>query len=604
MNIISDYLKLNITKISCVLTRNFLARIVVIIIFNIGIAGNSYGQTLQFRHYSTDEGFTGAAFKKIVQDSLGFLWIASGSGLYKFDGYTFTNYRALPNDSLSLPQEIVLRMWVDPIGRVWTGFPDRISFYDRDLDGFRSFRVPLGGANPESIFFENDKVVWLGTAGDGLVRFDMSTGSIKLFVNKSGVTSSAFANRNTILEIKENGESFLLGTAQGLWVMDKNTREFSRPPCSVTDSTMLYNDRIKKVFSGGNYIWLWTDKRLVQVTNTFSLIHSLDFNIIKQKFDKAGTFGGEEIKSITRDNNGLFWIATQGLGLVRYNSKLNELATFRNDRNDANSLPSDVLEDVMIDRNKNIWIATLPKGIAQIRNRGLEFINYLPGIPTTRLAIIPTKKGDQLVVLSNGDGIFTCAMDSMNVKSLSFKPFEPASDVKGFKSIATAHQSERHLWIGSIASGVMGLPISNESGIERGPVKLIQHDTHNVYSIPSNNLISPAGEDAEGNFFLGSRNDGLIKLVSFIEYGKEGSVIQYRHNDNDSTSLSNNFINGAFFDTDNSLLVPTQSGLDLFRDGKFEHILKDIPCTRILRHSDGTLLIGTKSGIYEGTKKG
>jgi ligand-binding sensor domain-containing protein len=72
------------------------------IICDVGIAGNCYAQTLQFRHYSTDEGFTGAAFKKLAQDSLGFLWIASASGLYKFDGYDFTSYRATQDDSLSL----------------------------------------------------------------------------------------------------------------------------------------------------------------------------------------------------------------------------------------------------------------------------------------------------------------------------------------------------------------------------------------------------------------------------------------------------------------------------------------------------------------------
>src|SRR5260221_1150084 len=204
----------------------FLSYLAFILILASRITGLS--QHVQFRHYSSDEGFTGASFKTIVQDSLGFLWVASASGLYKFDGYHFIAYRAKTKDSLSIPQEIVNHIWVDPFGRLWAGFPDALSLYDRDLDGFRTYRLSLSGREPETMWFENEKVVWLGAPGKGLVRFDIPRRKTTVFPNQHNV-SSMQAARNTIREIKDDGESLLLGTAKGLWRYNKEKKSYARP---------------------------------------------------------------------------------------------------------------------------------------------------------------------------------------------------------------------------------------------------------------------------------------------------------------------------------------------------------------------------------------
>ena len=118
-------------------------------------------QTPRFKHYTSDEGFTGASFKTVAQDSMGFLWIATASGLYNFDGYRFTVYKANRNDSLSIPRENVTKMWIDHLGRIWLGFNDCILFYDRNIDGFIKHKPALLKEIPRAACFEGEQKVWL-----------------------------------------------------------------------------------------------------------------------------------------------------------------------------------------------------------------------------------------------------------------------------------------------------------------------------------------------------------------------------------------------------------------------------------------------------------
>ena len=65
----------SMASIICRILRTFIITLSILS----GTRANS--QEVVFRHYSSDQGFTGAAFKAMAQDSLGFLWITSGTGL-------------------------------------------------------------------------------------------------------------------------------------------------------------------------------------------------------------------------------------------------------------------------------------------------------------------------------------------------------------------------------------------------------------------------------------------------------------------------------------------------------------------------------------------
>ena len=190
---------------------------------------------------------------------------------------------------------------------------------------------------------------------------------------------------NTVLNIADHGNSLFLGTKNGLWIFNKENYVFSRPRCPNDECNAVLSGQIKKIFLHSNHIWLWKDNELMKVNAEYNVIQRLEFNKIQQQFDFEKRFVDARIMGIAEDHAGNFWMASQGLGLTYFDPQTNLLKNYRNDKKDVNSLPSDVLDDVMIDRDHNVWATTVNKGIAQLKKQSLVFYNYLDGMSSQAL---------------------------------------------------------------------------------------------------------------------------------------------------------------------------------------------------------------------------
>ena len=69
----------------------------------------------------------------VLQDSQGFLWLATGYGVQKYNGYTFTFYAPDPSDPAS--QE-AFGLYEDKNKNLWIQMETGISRYRRESDEF------------------------------------------------------------------------------------------------------------------------------------------------------------------------------------------------------------------------------------------------------------------------------------------------------------------------------------------------------------------------------------------------------------------------------------------------------------------------------------
>jgi ligand-binding sensor domain-containing protein len=53
-------------------------------------------ERLPLKYYTVADGLPSNIINRIFRDSRGFLWFCTNEGLSRFDGYTFTNFGALP----------------------------------------------------------------------------------------------------------------------------------------------------------------------------------------------------------------------------------------------------------------------------------------------------------------------------------------------------------------------------------------------------------------------------------------------------------------------------------------------------------------------------
>ena len=77
--------------------------------------------TDHFQHISDTNGKTLMNVHSILQDEHGFFWLGSSEGLVRYDGYTFKDYKKIPDDPNSLSHNEINVIYMDKAGVLWIG---------------------------------------------------------------------------------------------------------------------------------------------------------------------------------------------------------------------------------------------------------------------------------------------------------------------------------------------------------------------------------------------------------------------------------------------------------------------------------------------------
>ncbi len=93
----------------------------LVVIFVCVLTGLIYSQTINstFERITIKDGLSNSIVSSIIQDKKGFMWFATHNGLNKYDGFTFKVYRHIANDSTSLSQNEIRKLYEDNEGNIW-----------------------------------------------------------------------------------------------------------------------------------------------------------------------------------------------------------------------------------------------------------------------------------------------------------------------------------------------------------------------------------------------------------------------------------------------------------------------------------------------------
>ena len=103
--------------------------------------------TLRFEHLSVDDGLAQESVLSIVQDPDGFMWFGTQSGLSRYDGYRFTNFRNVVGDPKTLANNWVRVLYADRKGRLWIGTDGGLDRYEPQTGTFTGWQGQLVGVN-------------------------------------------------------------------------------------------------------------------------------------------------------------------------------------------------------------------------------------------------------------------------------------------------------------------------------------------------------------------------------------------------------------------------------------------------------------------------
>jgi signal transduction histidine kinase/ligand-binding sensor domain-containing protein/CheY-like chemotaxis protein len=130
--------------------------------------------TPQFRRFGTAEGLPDPTIGALLQDREGYLWVATGSTLARYDGVEFKTWPQRTGDIYAAPSDRVRALPVDAQGRLWGGGDDGLVRYDAARDGFVHWhhddKVPdsLADDQIEALAQDRDGTLWIGLSDAGL----------------------------------------------------------------------------------------------------------------------------------------------------------------------------------------------------------------------------------------------------------------------------------------------------------------------------------------------------------------------------------------------------------------------------------------------------
>lgn len=587
--------------------------------------------TFKLDHLTLSDGLPHSSVSSILQDSNGFMWIGTQSGLSRYDGYNFTTYLNNPFDSNSLPHNLVQTMFLDDDDVLWLGTYNGLSKMDINSDTFLNFTNKSGNDKSLSdevvVAIERDKMgrLWIGTL-DGLNLMDEESGTFKRFFHDPYDPDSL--PNNTVRSILKDAKGNLwIGTYGGLCRWDYEKEIFITYTCSedeISNEINKFKDSLKKqsVFDERSDEEIQKKLGLELDLNSIPSNYVMDIKQSPESDDIIiiGTWEGEsspggvaefntvketivryslpdmKVYTLLTDDQKRLWVGTWGGGLSILSLIDDGLSHF--DQGDLSELSNNVVYSLFQDISGVVWIGTNGGGISKYidwKNQYQFLVNDSSdpnSLPLGKIVAALEDSHSRLWFAVQGSGLSLYDRESNTFKNFSHDEKKETSISNSIVN-AIYEDSSHNLWIGT--NNGLNRFIDEESGFER-------FNTGKQGETVPKNLIYAIMEDNEGNLWLGSYTRG----ISVID-GKTGELKYYRNDKNDPFSLSDNLIRGFFEDSSGNIWISTNKGLNLYlpESDSFRHYVHDInninsissdDVRTVFEDSEGHLWISTSGG--------
>jgi ligand-binding sensor domain-containing protein/serine phosphatase RsbU (regulator of sigma subunit) len=544
----------------------------------LAVSINTYSQDYNFRNFNSEDGLPQSYVYSIIQDVHGYLWVGTGNGLSRYNGFIFETFPT----SDSLANSFISCSISDGEG-LWFGHSNGgLSYFDGKK--YKVVNIHPANQSPVTHFAKSpDGRIWLSTYSDGLIKLSSDTGALKhyLFKEQTIISSFEFISDNELLigtntglilsRLTESGEieivrqiseipgskitciqkvqpkfQFYIATENdGIFeIRNENNlfkvlNIFADPDSDFTGIQCLYKD------SQSN-LWLGTfGKGIIKLT------YSTSGNLKKiYYFNKTNGFPADDVKTIYEDNEGNIWSGNFGKGLTLITPKTFSVNTF------DNPLYGNNIFSIYMNRQYR-WIGT-ENGLVKMDSSTGKIIKFYgkgSGLPKDTITAIYSTDGKELWIGTGRNGVFR--MDVWNERILKY-PIE-----KGVleNSVTFITGTGEQVWIGTkkglwkINSGTNGKNwySINRGGLPHNYINCLYVDKtgrvwvttpgstlayiqdEKVFKIPLNSVtgnltLGPIIEDSDSRIWTGSNGNGvfMIQSDSIINLtAKEGLLSNY-----------------------------------------------------------------------------
>ena len=415
-----------------------LVKAIIILLFIVrGLITPGYGQNNDyiFRNINTSAGLASNNVFYIIQDSKGFIWVATSNGLQKYDGNSFISYHHDPYDSQSISSDNTTFLLKDRENDIWistsfTGFNNFNPSTEKD-SRISDFNGPAvrDPDNSTSACLDTVGNVWLISL-NSLAEYDMQLHKLFSFDyllprdKNMGMTK-------TILCDPKTSNIWMNSIGLGICLFDpvhhilynrKHNPENLPVFNLVDDPYTLYLD-------GKNNLWInsYSGKLFRYTLNTHQ-VKEYFFNDIS---DESGKRKSIHIESMLEDKNGTIWMGARKNGLLAYSSQTDSFKIIPRNLHVSGGLNYDeFIYCLYEDREGNIWIGTdmgiyiFNPAFQQFHSHSLANTAEETMNTTPVLNFMQTGTGD-IWTATYGEGIQVFNEHLQYKRSFLYKPSDP-----------------------------------------------------------------------------------------------------------------------------------------------------------------------------------
>jgi len=485
----------------------------------------------------------------LIQDSKGYLWIGTGNGLSRYDGFTFKTYTT----SDSLADNFITCSFKNE-GDLWFGHMNgKITHYNGKI-----FKPVITGEMNSSITdIEKSPagVIWAGTNSNGLIKLQPKPGDGQKNISTDHIPVSNF---QFLTE-----DELLIGSVNGLDYCHLNTSgkiENIRHLSEIPDSKI--QDIIKS--NNGSVFYIATENegifQLSRAGNKFIL----------SKLDIESNITG--VQRILEDSKSNLWVSTFGNGLIKLENVGQSHFRVATSFNKSTGSSTDDVKFAYEDREGNIWSGNYGSGLTQITRKA--FASYTFDKSRYGNDIYSICFLNNYRWLGTDKGLLKLKQSTGEI----LKFYTSGSGLPKDKITAIASSGTNELWIGTEGNGVFRMRVDQEKII---PVSIAKGTLENSVT-----TIAATSEQV----WIGTR-----KGVCNIKTGS-GAMRWYTM---DNGELPHNYVNHLLLDSKSRLWISTLSNILVYLQNGM--LSKDFIASEKGISALGPMIIENDSTIWVGS---
>ena len=386
--------------------------------------------------YGNESNLTRDEIHSLTLDYQGVLWVGAQKGLYRFDAST---ERLVPFiDTLNNIDELL----VDKHGQLWflsTAMVCRYNFKKKELTRFPPDRY----FEATSLCQTPDGRIWISTRNGYLMLFDDTEQQFRAYDLFSHSPRPASRWIEKVIP-GEKGILYIGTSGQGLKQFDLSTYDYKDLLTYNADKTTIY---VRDILQTSTHeCWIATESGIF-ILNT----ETGKFTNLRKKYLDPYSLSDNAIYSLHKDSEGGIWVGTYFGGINYFTLRSTRFQKYFPDYT-QNSISGSVVREICEDGRGNIWVGTEDAGLNKLDPATGKFTRFEPtGLPGS----VAYSNIHGLLVVGNDlwIGTFEHGLDIMDVRTGRVKKHYNAGpgphDLKGNFIVCLLQTKGGDIYLGS-----------------------------------------------------------------------------------------------------------------------------------------------------------